>query len=195
MARSFRNPSRCRRFGVVKSQVKRKCRSIWRFTKYNIIYIIVCEIWIDLWTWGFGSRHLQPKAKLVLIGKFLVWRIENIDFHLALLCLKWMIFPQMFFEMSDFPLCSQHHLHPAGHLEVRGPKKGGNVYLDDSWCPQPTCVDVTSTCVDVTFTKTLTQLLSGILKLIRWCFLSKLEVFFKINVTFQRLREICFFKQ
>ena len=47
---------------------------------------------------GFGSRHLQPKAKLVLIGKFLVWRIENIDFHLVLLCLKWMIFPHVFWN-------------------------------------------------------------------------------------------------
>lgn len=36
MARSFRNPSRCRRFGVVKSQVKRKCRSIWRFTIFCV---------------------------------------------------------------------------------------------------------------------------------------------------------------
>ena len=162
--------------------------------QYYIIIYIENSLRKFGWIYGLGGLDktfayiCNPKRSWFSLANFWCGELRTLIFVWC--CFVWNEwFSHMFFEMSDFPLCSQHHLHPAGHLEVRGPKKGGNVYLDDSWCPQPTSVNVTSTCVDVTFTQTLTQLLSGILKLIRWCFVSKLDVLFKINVTFQRLKK------
>ena len=126
MARSFRNPSRCRRFGLVHHKWSQSAQ-VFAGLQYN-----------SLTNWSMDSgvwiRHLQPKAKLVLmLANF--WRGELRTsifnhFYLVLFCLKWMIFPQMFFEMSDFPtLLRDTTLDPAGHFEVRGPKKGGSTYI------------------------------------------------------------------
>ena len=109
MARSFRNPSRCRRFGLVHHKWSQSAQ-VFAGLQYN-----------SLTNWSMDSgvwiRHLQPKTKLVLmLANFWCGELRTSifnHFYLVLFCLKWMIFPQMFFEMSDFPLCSRHHLHPC----------------------------------------------------------------------------------
>ena len=144
---------------------------------------------MDLGVW---IRHLHTFATQSEAGShWQIFGVENWE--------HWFSSGAALFEMNDFPTCFLKWaiFHFARNttftlqdiLKFEGLKRVETCIWMTHGVLSQLGVNVTSTCVDVTFTQTLTQLLSGILKLIRWCFVSKLDVLFKINVTFQRLKK------